>query len=57
MPFDEAGVPRGFEVDVGLVAVDECGRGFSFEDEVGRAPVEGSFDIFTACFPFAMLTM
>ena len=57
MPFDEAGVPRGFEVDVGLVAVDECGRGFSFEDEVGRAPVEGSFDVFAACFLFAMLTM
>lgn len=47
--FDEVSVPRGFEADAGLVAVDER---FSFEDDVvfGRAPAEAPFDVFAIGF-------
>ena len=42
-------IPRGFEADAGLVAVDER---FSFEDDVvfGRAPAEAPFDVFAIGF-------
>lgn len=49
-PFDEEiCVPRGFEADVGLVALDECGGGFSFV-AFGRALAVDIFDVLAAGF-------
>ena len=51
VPFDEdICVPRGFEADVGLVAVDEHGGGFSFVDTFGQALAVNLFDILAAGF-------
>lgn len=53
-PLEEACVRGGFGANIGLVAVDECGWMFSLVT-FGRAPAEGSFDLFGA--GFGMLAM